>query len=93
MALYYSSFGLEENSPSALWEIRQDISCVGSEFLKRWIDARRSHQYFVLKNSDGLGQEFSLLIKGIVKLNETDYKMLRTSGISRHRKLAFEGSS
>jgi hypothetical protein len=43
--------------------IRQDLSRVFSEFLKRWIDARRNQQYSVSKNTEWLQQEINLRIK------------------------------
>jgi hypothetical protein len=61
--------------------------------LKKWIDARRNHQYFVSKNAEWLAQEISLHIKGIVKRNKTDYEMLCTAGKSSRRKLSFDDSS
>jgi hypothetical protein len=38
--------------------------------LKRWIDARRNHQYFVSNNAECLEQEIDLRIKGIAKPKE-----------------------
>jgi hypothetical protein len=92
---YYftAHFGLEENYPNALREILQNISRVCSEFLKRWIDARRNQQYFVSKNTEWLEQEINLHIKVIAKLNATDYEMPRTLGKRGCRKLAFDESS
>jgi len=45
------------------------MSRVCSEILKRWIDARRNHQYFVSNNAECLEQEINLRIKGIAKPN------------------------
>jgi hypothetical protein len=53
--------------------------------LKRWIDARRNHRYFVSKNAEFLKQEINLHIKGIAKPNETDYEIPCTSGINGRR--------
>jgi len=49
--------------------------------------------YFVSKNAECLVKERNLHIKGIAKLNETDYEMHCTSGKSGRLKLAFEDSS
>jgi hypothetical protein len=76
-----------------LRDIRQNISRVCSEFLRRWIDARRNQQYFVSKKTEWLEQEINLHIKVTTKPNETDYEMPCTSGIRGRRKLAFEESS
>jgi hypothetical protein len=57
--------------------------------LKRWVDARRIHQYFVSKNAEFLEQNVNLHIKVTAKPNEMPY----TSGTSGGRKLAFEDSS
>jgi hypothetical protein len=73
-------FGFEENFPSALGQIRLNISCVGSEFLKRLTDVRGNHQYFVSKNAEWLEQEPNLHINIITKPNETDYKIPCTLG-------------
>jgi hypothetical protein len=62
---------------------------IWSEFLKRWIDASRNHQYFVSKNAEFLEQSKNLHIKGTAKLNE----MPCTSDTSGRQKVAFEDSS
>jgi hypothetical protein len=49
---FIACFGLEENSPSALREIRQNIFRVFCEFLKRRIDASRKHHNFVSKKAE-----------------------------------------
>jgi hypothetical protein len=76
-----------------LREIRQNISHVGSEFLKRRIDARRNQEYFVSRNAEWLKQEIKLHIKVITKHNETDYEMPRRTGVRGRPKLTFEESS
>jgi hypothetical protein len=73
-------------------EIRQNISCVCSEFLKRWTGARRNQQYFVSKNAERLEKEIKLHIKVITKQNEIDYEISCTTGICGRPKLTFEES-
>jgi len=61
--------------------------------LKRWIDARRSHRYFVSNNAQWLEQEINLHIKYLAKTFKTDYETPRTVGKSGRRKMVSEESS
>lgn len=72
---------LEEGTPSTLKEIRQTIPRVGSEFLKRWNDARQQH-YFASKLAEKLEQENSLNIKVIAKPYDiTKYHALQVHAV------------
>jgi hypothetical protein len=77
---------LEEISPSALREIRQNMSRVCSGYLKRCIAARRNQQYFVSKNAEWLEQKINVHITVSAKTYERDYEMSCTSGIRGRRK-------
>ena len=53
-----------------LYEARQNISRVYSEFLRIRIDARRNQQFFVSKKTARLHPEFNLHINVTAKSNE-----------------------
>jgi len=61
------------------------VSLIYSEFLKRWIDARRNRRYFVSKKAEFLEQDSNLYIKGTAKPDETDYEIPCTSGTNGRR--------